>query len=288
MIREKLIFKIFVEAPVETCPIEALDFISAHETATGVSMDQIQKDGICGFVDRLKGNGTTNGTDLWTIFTNADAKIFPLAPSSDLVSSADACRMELITQTQRGTYINFVAGDFQPNGVTGGSTKIFRCGNAPTDYPADDLGFGAYVVNRINVSSVALCGVDAASGSNVQAIFDRTLLTESAARVQDLDGTQITAARPTTGMYYVQRSGTTKEHYVDNTQLFSVTSSFTTVRTSVEMGFHAFNRANTTLIESLSTLGMYVYGAPYLSSTEYADFIESITWYQQNIITGGR
>ena len=288
MIREKLIFKIFVEQPVETCPIEALDFISAHETATGVSMDQIQRNTICGFVDRLKGNGTTNGSDLWTAFTNAGSRIFPLAPSSDLVSSADACRMELITQTQRGTYINFLAGDFQPNGVTGGSTKIFRCGNAPTDYAPDDLGFGTYVVTRNNVANVALCGVDAGGGTNRQFIQDRTTLTESVVRIQDFDALQTTAARPTTGMYYAQRNGTTKEHYVDNTLIYSQTSSFTTTRTNFEMGFHAFNRSNTTLIESSSTLGMYVYGAPYLSSTEYADFIESITWYQQNIITGGR
>lgn len=288
MIREKLIFKIFVEEePVETCPIEALDFITAHETATGVSMDQIQKDTICGWVDRLQGNGTTNGTDLWTIFTNAGTRIFPLAPSSDSVSSADGCRMEVMTQTQRGTYINFVAGDFQPNGVTGGSTKIFRCGNSPSDYPADDLGFGVYITSG-GGSGGFPCGVDSGGGTNRQGIWDRTVLTESLARLQDLDGLQTVAARPTTGMYYLQRSGTTKEHYVGNTQLFSVTSSFTTTRTAFQMGFHAYNRANTTLIESSSTLGMYVYGAPFLSSTEYADFIESITWYQQNIITGGR
>ena len=270
-----------------SCPIEALDFITAHETATGVSMDQIQKDGICGFVDRLKGNGTTNSSDLWTAFTNAGSRIFPLAPSSNSVSSADACRMELITQTQRGTYINFVAGDFQPNGVTGGSTKIFRCGNAPLDYPADDLGFGFYIVSG-GGSNTFPCGVDAGGGANRQTIIDYPTLTNSSAQVQDADGLQITVARPTTGMYYAQRSGTTKEHYVDNTQLFSLTSSFSTTRTAFEMGFHAYNRANTPLVESTTTLGMYVYGAPYLSSTEYADFIESITWYQQNIITGGR
>lgn len=273
---------------METCPIEALDFITAHETATGVSMDQIQKDAVCGLVDRLKGNGTTNETDLWTIFTNAGSRLFPLTPSSDSVTSADACRMELITQTQRGTYINFVAGDFQPNGVTGGSTKIFRCGNAPSDYPADDLGFGAYLVSRNNVANAGFCGVDAGGSTNRQAIFDRNLLTESLVRIQDADVLQITSARPTTGMYYAQRSGTTKEHYVDNTLIYSQTSSFTAAATGVEMGFHAYNRSNTTLIESLSTLGFYVYGAPYLSSTEYADFIEAMTWYQQNVITGGR
>ena len=182
-----------------SCPQEAVDFIAAHETATGVAMDAIQKSAVCGFVSRLKGSGTTNGTDLWTAFTNADTRIFPLAPSSNSVASADGCRIELMTQTQRGTYFNFVAGDFQPNGVTGGSTKIFRCGNDPLDYSPSDLGFGAYITSG-GGSGGFPCGVDAGGGTNRQGIWDRTVLTESLARLQDLDGLQTVATRPTKGM----------------------------------------------------------------------------------------
>lgn len=275
---------------METCPIEALDFITAHETATGVSMDQIQKDAVCGLVDRLKGNGTTNGSDLWTAFVAAETRLYPLAPSSDLVASAAGCNMELLSATSLGTYVNFVSGDFQPNGVTGdGSTKYFRTATNMGSYPQDDVAHGCMISERFDTINRIRLGGDAGSGTQVL-MQNQANLVDLAWRCNDVSTpTQTISSIPETGLFIVQRADSaTKTYHIDGSQVGSLSVASTTPA-SRPMGFHSFLRNTTTpLGPSSDRFSFYLYGMPSLTANEHTDLFDALDWYQQNIITGGR
>lgn len=272
-----------------SCPIEAVDFIAAHETATGVSMDAIQKNAVCGLVSRLKGNNTTNGSDLWTAFDTAGTRLWPLAPSSDSVASANGCRMELLTATQRGTYLNFVAGDFQPNGVTGGSTKAFRTTSSMDTFPQNDVAHGCMISQRNDTSNAIRLGGDAVGGEQIL-MQNQNNLVDLVWRVNDASTpTQTIGSIPETGLFVIQRpDAATKTYHIDGLQVgsLSVASSGTI---STLMGFHAFLRGNSTQIANSSDrFSFYLYGMPSLTANEHQDLFDALNWYQQNIITGGR
>lgn len=293
MIREKLIFKVFVEAPAQTCPVEALDFITAHETATGVSMDQTQKDAVCGLVSRLQGNDTTNGSDLWTAFAAAGTELWPLAPSSNSVASSTGYRMELLSAAASGTYFNFVAGDFQPNGVTGdGSTKYFRTATNSDAFPQLDVAHGVMISQRNDTSNTILFGNDNGTNTNQVQFNSRVDRTDLRWRINDAGVfTQTVSAMPNTGLFIAQRDATDlKTFYVDGTQNGSLTGLFTYPTTvSQPMGFHSFIRSGSTLISpSSDRFSFYLYGMTALTANEHTDLYEALNWYQQNIITGGR
>lgn len=272
-----------------SCPIEAVDFIAAHETATGVAMDAIQKNAVCGLVSRLKGNNTTNGSDLWTAFTSAGTRLWPLAPSSDSVATANGYNMELLTATQRGTYFNFVSGDFQPNGVTGGSTKVFRTTTSMNAFPQNDVSHGCMISQRNDTSNTIRLGGDAGLGTQIL-MQSQNNLVDLVYRVNDNAlAVQTIASIPSTGLFVIQRADSaTKTYHIDGSQVNSLSVASTTTISTL-MGFHAFLRSNSTQIANSSDrFSFYLYGMPSLTANEHADLYDSLNWYQQNIITGGR
>lgn len=286
MIREKLIFKIFVEAPI--CPIEALDFISAHETATGVSMDQIQKDAICGFVSRLQGNDTTNGSDLWAALVSHGSYIWPLTPSSDSVASADGYRVELISQSQIGTYNNFITSDITPNGVNpnNSNTKYFDTGIIPNTL-THETGIGVY--QRTDISSSQYNGTRDSSNR----WFAQRVKTSSTSRLVAINSTannQAAAAAGTTdGLQIAHREDSSTTHYSVNGVVTNTFSRAATGKSNLSVYFH--NRHIATGTDGplgVNEYAMYLLNLPWFTTNELADFYEAVQWYQTNVITGGR
>lgn len=257
---------------------DALEFISAHEAATGLPMGDTQKTAICGFVSRLKGNGTTNGSDIWTTAVNSNALIYPLTPIDNSTANADAYSVELISGSTVGIYFNFLPADITPSGVKGGTGKWFNTTTPPNTYPQDDASIGAYITVGTNASSII-------GGSDTPPF----LLQNSASSIiyrlnTSSGGSYIDPNR--IGFYMAQRENATKTTlYKDgvNVQSILLTSG---VPSSKNTFFHQRNSLSGNYYDG--TLAMYVLGLPSLTDNEQADFYEAVQWYQTNVITGGR
>jgi len=273
-----------------SCPIEAQNIISAHETATGVTMEARQRNTICGTVSRLKGNGTANGSDLWARMLAAGTRLWLLAPSSDSIASADGFRIEFLTATQRGTYLNFVAGDFQPNGVTGGSTKVFRTIDAVNVFPTNDVAHGCMISERFDTINRIRLGCDAGAGTPQVLMQNQANLTDLNWRVNDNGpAIQTISSIPEEGLFIIQRADSaTKTYHINGLQVGSISQASSGPFGRL-MGFHSFLRQGSTQIaNSLDRFTGYLYGLPSLTANEHADLYEALNWYQSNIITGGR
>lgn len=283
MITEKLIFKIPYE--FEPCPAEALAFISAHETATGLTMGDTQKSAICGLVERLKGTGTTYGSDIWTTAASRGALIHPLCPIDDSTANASAYSMELLSASSVGTYNNFVSGDFQPTGVTGGSTKYFNTAIAENTYAQDDVSHYAY--SRTEVSEVgALFGNFTTSGTAYvprDTVSDRQIV-----RVNSVGFDITNSIVVSTGLIGLQRDSSTSVKTVKGGVVVITDTETSTTPLAFSMWYHCQRLSGSPSRESGRELAFYVYGLQSLTTNELADFYEAVQWYQTNVITGGR
>ena len=260
-----------------TCSVEGLAFIAAHEAATGLTMGDVQKTAICGFIDRLKGNNTTNGSDIWTKAVSSNALIYPLCPIDDSTANANAYNIELISQAALGNFINFVPADITPNGVQGGTGKYFNTTVNHSLYPQNNNSIGGYI-NIGNTGSEQIAGVTPPNfylqASTVSFIWR---LNSSGG------GTYIDAVRD--GMFIAQRNNSNNTNLYKNGVLVSSISLASSTPASKSVFFHRVSGLNTYFSGRFT---MYIYGMPSMTPNEQADFYEAVQWYQTNVITGGR
>lgn len=259
------------------CSAEGLAFISAHEAATGLTMGDVQKTAICGFVSRLMGNDTTYGSDIWTKAVSSNALIYPLCPIDDSTANANAYNIELVSQTALGNFINFVPADITPNGVQGGNGKYFNTTVNHSLYPQNDNSIGGYI-NISNTTSQQIAGVS---------LPNFTLDTSTVSVIWRLNtsagGTYIDLVR--TGMFIAQRNNSTNTDLYKNGVLVGSQNLTSSTPASRSVFFHRVNGRNTYFD---GRFAMYIYGMPSMTSNEQADFYEAVQWYQTNVITGGR
>lgn len=269
------------------CPIEAVNFILAHEAATGQTMDMVQRMAMCGYVSRLKGNNTTNGSDILSALSGTDSVIYPLCPIDDTTANASAYSMELLRASSFGTYNNFVSGDFTENGVIGGTTKYFDCGVS-----TDDLGTQHSLITYSRTDQVESSIVMGTwEGSNTNATYLQPRISPSRAVFRHSSNSSIIIDPVATsdGMLLISRSPVNAIFYeIDNIKQGSGDYPLVPTGTSANnVYFHAQNRAGVAGNYATHQLSFYAV-IPYLSTAERQDFYEATLWLQQNIITGGR
>jgi hypothetical protein len=267
---------------------DALAFITAHDVATGLTMDIIQKEAIDGFVRRLKGEFTVNGTDLWTGMVGNGTKLYPLCPTDDSTANADGYQMNLISATSTGTYNNFLAGDITPTGVIGGTTKYFDMGVAPTAYNQNTGSMFYYSRTTATVNSF---GIAVNAGSNKRMLLstytaaDGRIITMYNYFTSEVDNSPSTligligSNKPSKLLIDITINGATSVSGLPTSTVSRGTRNFYS---------HAQNNIGTPSAFSDSELAMYMVGGNYLNTNELADFNEAVQWYQTNVITGGR
>jgi len=274
---------IYYNSSFSACSIEALNFIAIVESASGLTMDAHQKNIMCGFVSRLKGNYTTYSSDNWSKFVLNNTKIWPLCPINDTTANAAAYSAELISASIKGSYINMVPGDFSPYGVTGGTGKYFETYLNDYRWSISNFGFGIY--SRTNAISNSY--IDA--GSNTSYLQTRADLSRFIVRVFG-KGNGLTVANDNTdsrGLFQAQIGpGPGSLFTVEKMKNGLILNSDLDASPSQNSQTFTFHRRNTSY--SIRELSMYILGTPFLTAKENADFYEAIQWYQTNIITGGR
>lgn len=267
---------------------DALAYIAAWETNTSVSMQSSKKDVINTFVKMLKGTGTTNGSDLWTRMSLDNGRIYPMTPISDASANALAYEVELLTASVQGSFVNFVPGDFTPQGVCPNisSIKYFDTGLTPADLNRYSVNVGYYVSVGVGVSSEYDFGaVFSASSRFLGRVLASANGTVAALNSGSTTGTNDLATDA--GWVQFQRipSDNFVRLYIDNTLAEGFTGAATTTPSSVNIRFHRVNGLATA--NNTRTLATYTLSR-HLEPNFMVDMNEAIQYLNANIISGGR
>jgi hypothetical protein len=107
-------------------------------------MASAQQEVVQGTFEMLKGTGTTNGSDLWSILLACSAEIYPFVPVNDSLANVDAYAIDMIDPAIPSTWNGFIASDFTTTGVTGGAGKYLAMKRAPSNFGQNDIGFDTY------------------------------------------------------------------------------------------------------------------------------------------------
>lgn len=269
---------------------DALAFILAHEASTGLSMGGVQKSAINNLYRRLKGQGTTHGSNLHSMAVTNGARIFPLCPTDNTTASANAYKLDLVSNgANSGTYNNFVSGNFTPQGVIGGATKYFDTGISPNSYPLNDMLSFMYTRN-IASTSVYCFGTTDVSSKNRLALTSRTTLgLEFGYYVNNIASTNISSTLANNkGLVAIQRANSSSITLWLNGNIINTTNVSSTGRSSNNIYFHALNNNGTASNAYDKQVAMYGVGLPALTANEHSDLNWIVNLYQTEIITGGR
>lgn len=256
---------------------DAQTFITAHETDTGVSMNVIQQAAINGFVTRLKGMGTTNSTNFWSGAFNVTS-IYPYCPSNDSTASAAGYKLDLL-RVNDITYTNFIAGDFTPTGVSGGTGKI-----ANTGIDVDAAAYNDYMMSfysRDLSASGAAMGALNAAGS--RALDPRFSAATTYANFRRNTAAFTAAITNTQGLFTESEASRYR-----NTTQFDTTASINSLLDNKDIFLHSRNFNGAANAASSNEFAGFAVGTKNFTAAAIQDWFECWDWYQTNVITGGR
>lgn len=287
MIREKLIFKLPQPQDDFICSdVDGAAFISAHESATGSLMGETQKMAICSLVGNLKGVGTTNGSNLWSALTTKGSYLFPLCPSSDSVATANGYNIELLSASSVGTFNNFVSGDFTPSGLSGGTTKYFDLGVAPSAWALNDVGHAFYVLSNTGGNTIPFGTNDGSSSFTVLRVGVSP--NNMATRINNNSYGSFNSVSSLVGLYHFQRPNSTQISDFFNGSFLATSARSSTSATTNNMYAMSRNNNGTPANNITGTSGGWAFNLPVMTLNEASDFYESLSNFQNNVITGGR
>jgi hypothetical protein len=257
---------------------DAQAFIDAHNTATGSTMNAIQQSAIIGFVERLKGTGTTNGSDLFGSF--GLTAIYPYCPIDDSTANANAYKLNLINPAANViTFTNFVAGDFLPTGVSGGGTKI-----ADTGIGIDAAAYNDYVFSFYSrdagASGRAMGALNTAGSRALDSGFIGATTYVNFYRF----GSSFTDTIVNTQGLFTESF----ENQYRNTTQFATRTSDNVTLDNKSIFLHSRNFRGAANAASSNEFAGFAIGTSNFTAAAFQDWFEAWDWYQTNVITGGR
>jgi hypothetical protein len=268
---------------------EAGAFITALETLTSDTMEGRQKDAVNRLVWMLKGNDTTNSTDLWTLLTATNAAWYIYCPNDDSTAYFDGYKIDLLDPTHTGTFINMVAGDISVEGVKGGSGKALNMDVQPADFDLDNImchfyqskyGFNQTVPMGVHLTTQNTNGVSAFwQGNATQAII----------RVNNAGGGSYPTKQSITGVMSFGRDSATQVKTATNGNYDGTANVASVIAITEDFYGHGYQNASTgvsTFPSPNTYAGFSV--TPWLSADEYLDFSQAWDEFNKIIITDGR
>lgn len=267
---------------------DALQFINEWETNTTVTMPTAQRLAINDFYRGMKGNGTPNGSNLWSLATSTNARIFPLIPLTDSTANALAYSLDAVSNgVIKGTYTNFVSGDFTQNGVIGGVTKFFNSGVSPNFYNINSMSLSVY--SRTNLAANANFDFAAADAATSNAYILNSMNATNEFNFVIANNTALTPpiVSDSSGFNLIQNNNTSKSAVKNGVTLSTVVQPLTG-QTTRNLYFHSWNNDGISSNSSVRQLCFYEMGMPFLSVNELLDFYTVVQRLQSNVITGGR
>lgn len=257
----------------------AAEFIYQHNAETGLTMAATQRSAITTLVKNLDGDGTFNSSQFLPRLIAQGSKLYPYCPVDNSTANANAYKMCLIDPSANLTFINFVSGDFTPNGVTGGATKQAATGITAQRYLAQKTGFHAY--SRSNTTPTGTQVLGNSSGGNLE-----FWLRDSGQCYTKINSVTYTNAAVADSLGLFSSSikiGTSTQIYKRGV-LVTTGGPVLTPPTANEIYLHSGGSTN---YETRQIAG-YCLGFTPETANEWADWEELWTRYQTNVITGGR
>jgi hypothetical protein len=267
---------------------DAAQFIANWEAETSTTMQLTQRMAINDFYRGMKGEGTANGSNLWALATSTNARIYPLIPLSDSSANSSAYRLDAVSNgVLKGTYTNFVSGDFTPQGVIGGTTKFFDSGVAPSAYDINSMALSVY--SRTNLAINANFDFAASDSSTSNAYLLNSM--NASNQFNFIIANNVSLTPPTIsdsrGFNLIQNNNTSKSAVKNGIVLSTVTQALTG-QTTRNLYFHSWNNNGVSSDASSRQLCFYEVGMPSLTANELLDFYTVVQRLQSNVITGGR
>ena len=269
---------------------EAGTFITALETQTSDTMGARQKDAVNRLVWMLKGNDTTNSTDLWTSFSGTNNVMYIYCPTTDSTASFDGYKINLLNPTFFGTFVNMVAGDINKEGIVGGSGKYLNMNVQPTDFGAQDAMYHCYQPNYDRQSSFAFGVWETVVSSAVVAVAANFWSGINInCRLNSANGGGNAPRRAFNGILTIGRNNTTRIIGADNGIISGDTSDPYDGIFSLDVYAHAAHLGSTGLPTNECPIRLAGFAVTqYLNDSEYLDFCEA--WFEFNkiVIPQGR
>jgi len=260
--------------------IDAEAFIAKHNAESGQTMAIAQQQVIQGLFQRIKGIGTTFGSDLWTLLVNSNSEVYPFCPVSDSVINVAACAVDMIDPSVTASFVNFLPSDFTANGITGASSKYMEMKRAPSDFNQNSIGIDGY--NRSSlIGTRTIVGVNdgtAANSTGTLAFLSNYKINGSFVLFTDSSVLGLNSLNRTTATH--------ADRYRDGVLVKSQTNTSAAPITNKFYGF-ANNTGSVSEYYFTGELAMIAARRGF-TTNEMADWNEAWLYYQTNIITGGR
>lgn len=269
---------------------EAGAFITALETLTSDTMEGRQKDAVNRLVWMLKGNDTTNSTDLWTLLTATNAAWYIYCPNDDSTAYFDGYKIDLLDPTHTGTFINMVAGDISVEGVKGGSGKALNMDVQPADFDLDNIMCHFYQSKYAFEYVTVPMGVHETNNATVGvSAFWQFSQTSAIIRVNNAGGGIGLPKQSVTGVMSFGRDSATQVKIATNGYYDSTANGASVSALTEDFYAHGYQNASTGAVTNQSSntyAGFAV--TPWLSADEYRDFSEAWDEFNKIVITDGR
>jgi len=255
-----------------TGDVDADAFITAHNTATGGTIDATMEANTLGFFLRLKGINTTYNENVFSQLLAANAEIYPMIPDDVSNASISGYSINAIDPTRNATMVGFVAGDATINGLTGGSGKYMIMNNAPSDYGQNDVGIGVYVRTGSNFTVM--------TGADTLTLAQQFGNPVWKSRLNF--GTERNFPLNQFGFVYAQRNKSDRYDQVINGDVCSVFFDTSVAPSSNVMYGMAFNNGGSPSAYFQGSVSLFI-NAPYLEECALATLSEAVIWLQTQI-----
>jgi len=268
---------------------EAGTFITALETLTSDTMGGRAKDAVNRLVWMLKGNDTTNLTDLWTLLTATNAAWYIYCPNDDSTAYFDGYKIDLLDPTHTGTFINMVAGDISVEGVKGGSGKALNMDVQPADFDLNSIMCHFYQSKYGFEYAQVPMGVHQTNQNTIGiSVFWQFNATQAIVRA-NTSASSFLDKKSITGVLSFGRNSSTQVKVATNGNIDKTGSTASVSAIAEDIYGHGYQNASTGASTSPSSntyAGFAV--TPFLSDDEYLDFSEAWDEFNKIVITDGR
>jgi len=148
---------------------DANAYIVKHNALSGLVMAAVQQDVVKITYAKMKGIGTTNGSNLHAKLLACSGEVYAFTPVSSAVVSLPTIAIDWIETAIPATIVGFVVGDVSNDGVTSGAGKYLQMKRAPSDFGQNDVGADTY--SRLNSYNSPGMRVGAYNGNMTNGVF---------------------------------------------------------------------------------------------------------------------
>jgi hypothetical protein len=261
---------------------DANAYISAHNTASGTTMAGTQQEVVQETFKRLKGIGTSFGSNLFAKLLSANGELYAFTPVSSAVVSLPTIAIDWIEPSVLSTIVGFVPSDVANDGVTGGSGKYLALKRAPSDYSQNSISLHAFsrtagLAGFYNITPIGAS--DSASlGGNRCYFYAST--SYGSVHLNAVSTSVINAASD--GLISVNRANaSTQEKYIDGLLVGSGAVASTTPSTNTFYGFAV--HAGATSFSNFSGKLAMICNADSFTANELTDWNEVWQYFTANM-----